>query len=108
LLDINLRLNAIADGLILPSVPPPATHSIPDTSMIARVTSVLLLTALAAFAQVPDWPQFRGPKRDGVSTDKNLLKSWPTDGPPLAWKAEGVGKDGFSSVAIAATRSSDG
>jgi outer membrane protein assembly factor BamB len=69
--------------------------------MIARIVIALLFTALPALAQEPDWLQFRGPKRDGISTDKNLLKSWPTDGPPLAWKAEGVGKDGFSSVTVA-------
>jgi outer membrane protein assembly factor BamB len=56
--------------------------------------------ALPVVAAEPDWPQFRGPKRDGVSTDKGLLKSWPADGPPLVWKAEGVGNDGFSSVAV--------
>ena len=60
--------------------------------------AALLGCPLAAFAD-PDWPQFRGPKRDDVSTDTGLLKSWPDKGPPLAWKAEGVG-DGFSSVAV--------
>src|SRR5207302_8028448 len=32
--------------------------------------------------------------------DKGLLKEWPIAGPPLVWKAVGVG-GGFSSVAIA-------
>jgi outer membrane protein assembly factor BamB len=68
--------------------------------MTLRIANFCLLVALPVLAAEPDWPQFRGPKRDGVSTDKGLLKSWPSDGPPLAWKAEGVGKDGFSSVAI--------
>ena len=58
-----------------------------------------LLSSLPLTAAEPDWPQFRGPKRDGLSTDKNLLKSWPDAGPPLAWKATGVGV-GFSSVAV--------
>lgn len=52
-----------------------------------------------AFTAEPDWNQFRGPKRDNISTDKGLLKKWPTDGPTLAWKSDAVG-DGFSSVAI--------
>ena len=55
--------------------------------------------ALPSLAAEPDWPQFRGPKRDDVSTDTGLLKSWPKEGPPLAWKAEGVGI-GFSSVSV--------
>src|SRR6185369_13357627 len=47
-----------------------------------------------------NWPQWRGPKRDGVSAETGLLKEWPKDGPSLAWKASGLGK-GFSSVTIA-------
>ena len=50
-----------------------------------------------------DWPQFRGPKRDGLSTDKGLLKEWPKDGPALVWKSEPIGI-GFSSVAVVGDR----
>ena len=46
-----------------------------------------------------DWPQWRGPARDGKSTETGLLKKWPEDGPKLVWKAEGVGM-GYSSFAI--------
>jgi outer membrane protein assembly factor BamB len=44
-----------------------------------------------------DWNQFRGPKRNAQSSDVGLLKQWPAGGPPLAWKATGIGQ-GFSSV----------
>ncbi|MHC4624461.1 MAG: outer membrane protein assembly factor BamB family protein [Planctomycetota bacterium] len=47
-----------------------------------------------------DWPQFRGPNRDGKSAETGLLKSWPEGGPRLLWVVEGLG-GGFSSVAIA-------
>lgn len=49
-----------------------------------------------------DWPEFRGPNRDDCSPDTGLLKEWPKDGPPLAWKepARGIG-DGFSTVSVA-------
>lgn len=47
-----------------------------------------------------DWPQFRGPHRDGLSTETGLLQRWPQEGPRLAWKASGVG-EGYSSVSIA-------
>lgn len=47
-----------------------------------------------------DWPQWRGPDRTGVSTETGLLDRWPAEGPPLAWKVEGVGA-GYSSVAVA-------
>lgn len=46
-----------------------------------------------------EWPQWRGPKRDGISTDTGLLKTWPDGGPKLAWKATGLG-EGFSSISI--------
>jgi outer membrane protein assembly factor BamB len=49
-----------------------------------------------AFAQ---WPQWRGPLRDGMCTETNLLKIWPVDGPKLLWSVNSVG-DGFSSTAI--------
>ncbi len=53
-----------------------------------------------SFATAADWPQWRGPKRDDISTETGLLKAWPAGGPPLAWKARGMGV-GFSSVSIA-------
>src|SRR5262245_26969094 len=70
------------------------------TPMLSRTGFAFLITTLPLLAADADWPQFRGPKRDGVSTEKGLLKSWPDDGPKLAWKATGVG-EGFSSVAVA-------
>ncbi|NBV21425.1 MAG: polyvinylalcohol dehydrogenase [Proteobacteria bacterium] len=60
--------------------------------------TLTLITTAAASA--PDWPQWRGPKQDGISTEKGLLKEWPSDGPPLAWRVNGVGS-GMSSVSVA-------
>jgi outer membrane protein assembly factor BamB len=53
-----------------------------------------------AFASAADWPQFRGPKRDGLSEESGLLRSWPKGGPKLAWSFKNAGL-GFSSFAIA-------
>lgn len=50
-----------------------------------------------------DWPQWQGPKRDAVSTETGLLKSWPKDGPALLWTAKGLG-DGFSTPSVAGGR----
>jgi outer membrane protein assembly factor BamB len=50
-----------------------------------------------------DWPQWRGPRRDGVSAERGLLKAWPENGPPLAWKTTGAGQ-GYSSFAVAGGR----
>jgi outer membrane protein assembly factor BamB len=68
-----------------------------------RVLPVLALVAFFAFqvaAQSADWPQWRGPNRDGVSKETGLLKSWPANGPTLLWKARGAGS-GYSSFAVA-------
>jgi outer membrane protein assembly factor BamB len=46
-----------------------------------------------------DWPQWRGPNRDGKSAEKGLLKDWPAGGPPIAWRATGAG-EGYSSFAV--------
>lgn len=54
-------------------------------------------------ATVPDWGMYRGPNRDGISPDTGLLKTWPESGPPLAWKATGLGQ-GYSSVSIVGDR----
>ncbi len=50
-----------------------------------------------------DWPQWRGPERDGISSETDLLAEWPAGGPPLVWKATGLG-DGYASVAVAGGR----
>jgi outer membrane protein assembly factor BamB len=48
---------------------------------------------------VRDWPQWRGPDRDGVSPETGLLTEWPQDGPEVLWRAKcGLG---FSGVSIA-------
>jgi outer membrane protein assembly factor BamB len=63
--------------------------------------AVVLGGAGLAVADVAkDWPQFRGPVRDGLSKETGLLKQWPQGGPPLAWKGTGIG-DGHSSVSVA-------
>lgn len=63
----------------------------------------LLFTAASVAAQVPygpnDWPQWRGPKGDGISQDTGLLKDWPADGPPVVWRVETVGV-AYSSIAV--------
>src|SRR3954468_22930472 len=59
------------------------------------VSSVLLGTSAFAAAAAPassDWPQWQGPDRTAVSKETGLLKEWPKDGPPLAWKAHGIGE----------------
>lgn len=47
----------------------------------------------------PGWPQWRGPRRDGISPQTGLLQSWPAGGPPLAWKIGDLGR-GWSSPIV--------
>jgi outer membrane protein assembly factor BamB len=64
----------------------------------------VVLCASYATAQKPgEWPQWRGPNRDGISKETGLLKQWPTEGPSLVWKATGAGT-GYSSLAISGGR----
>jgi outer membrane protein assembly factor BamB len=67
------------------------------------LSGLVLLFAVAGqvMAQAgANWPQWRGPNRDGVSKETGLLKQWPENGPPLVWKASGAGR-GYSSFAVA-------
>ena len=70
----------------------------------AAVTLALLGIPLAVHAQhtpAPGhWPQWRGPNRDGVSTETGLLRKWPVGGPKLLWKSSGIG-EGMSPPSIA-------
>ena len=40
----------------------------------------------------PGWPQWRGPRRDGLCDETGLLQHWPDAGPPLLWKTNGLGR----------------
>ncbi len=53
----------------------------------------------AAGSAAPSWPQWRGPRRDDIASDKGLLAKWPENGPPLEWTGEGLGT-GYSSISI--------
>jgi outer membrane protein assembly factor BamB len=74
-------------------------------SAFAAVPAVLAAGLLLAQGAplAADWPQWRGPHRDGLSRETGLLQTWGPSGPPLAWKAAGLGV-GFSSVAVAGGR----
>jgi outer membrane protein assembly factor BamB len=50
--------------------------------------SIYLNVCLAfSFAIAGDWAEWRGPARDGISTEKNLPEKWSPAGENLAWKA---------------------
>jgi len=63
------------------------------------ILSVALMT-VALPVCAAEWPQFRGPNRDGKSAETGLLGQWPAEGPRLLWAATGLGA-GFSHVSVA-------
>src|SRR5437899_10729980 len=56
-----------------------------------------------ACASADDWPQWRGPNRDGICAETGLLKQWPLGGPRLLWRATGLG-NGYSTLAVVSNR----
>src|SRR5215831_13696314 len=50
-----------------------------------------------------DWPQWRGPERNGVSKDTGLIKQWSSSGPQRAWSISSLG-EGYGSLAIKGDR----
>jgi outer membrane protein assembly factor BamB len=75
--------------------------ALPGCLIVASIAVTLAGTAERK-AVAGEWPQWRGPNRDGISTETGLLASW-NGAPPLVWRATGLGS-GFSSVAISGGR----
>lgn len=67
---------------------------------MSRLLAVVFVLSVTAAASSHDWPQWRGPKRDAVSTETGLLKEWPKGGPPIVWKQRGLG-GGYSAPSVA-------
>ena len=66
----------------------------------AKYLTIATLTLSITATLADDWPQWRGPNRDAICKEKNLLTEWPAEGPPIAWRVNEAGS-GFSSVAVA-------
>ena len=58
------------------------------------VTSCVTAVLLAAQGLQADWPEWRGPARDGTSAETNLPSAWSPGGENLAWKAPYGGRSG--------------
>src|SRR4051812_33443314 len=65
-------------------------------------SALILSCAVAVAAFGEDWPQWRGPERNGISKESGWLESWPQQGPAIAWKAN-VGL-GFTSFVVSRGR----
>src|SRR5687768_10677782 len=80
-------------------------------SRLLFTLATLCLCALAASlpnaagtaASSTDWPQWRGPGRDGVSREAGMLNQWPAGGPRLLWQVNDIG-DGYSTPSVVGSR----
>lgn len=78
-------------------------HQLPNAKSRTRSLALAVVVAISAHAALCgefDWPQWQGPERTAHSKETGLLKEWPKDGPPLAWKAKALG-GGDSTPSIA-------
>ena len=50
-----------------------------------------------------DWPQWRGPQRNGISAETGLLAEWPKEGPRLVWQIKDIGS-GYSTPSVVGDR----
>jgi len=64
-----------------------------------------LLAASGGTLRAGDWPQWRGPNRDGiVQQSPQLAEAWPKGGPPRLWQSDplpGGDAAGFGSPVVA-------
>jgi len=69
------------------------------------MTIWMLLPAgmLSAALWAGDWPQVRGPQRNGISKKTGLLKEWPKQGPKLLWQRSDIG-EGYGMPAVVGGR----
>jgi outer membrane protein assembly factor BamB len=61
------------------------------------------VAGFALAARAADWPQWRGPERNGISQETGLLKEWPKEGPKLLWQVKDAGS-GYSTPAVVGER----
>lgn len=80
--------------------------------ILLQAIVMIMLWASPVFANLADgliaseehgWPQWRGPRRDGISDEEGLLSIWPASGPKLLWKVGGLGT-GWSSPIVVGER----
>jgi outer membrane protein assembly factor BamB len=70
--------------------------------MARAILRLIGITLLASIALADDWPQWRGPQRDGVWREQGIVEAFPADGLKIAWRAQAGG--GWSSPVVAEGR----
>jgi outer membrane protein assembly factor BamB len=69
-----------------------------DPKRVSKLQAAPLSATHTPVSASQDWPQWRGPNRDGISLETGLSKHWPSGGPPLLWQ-QNLGR-GFSAPVV--------
>jgi outer membrane protein assembly factor BamB len=72
-----------------------------DRDLAGQAKRIIVKSNTPPTSKIGGWPQWRGPNRDGISTEKDFRTDWPEDGPGelLVWE-QPIGS-GYSSLAVA-------
>lgn len=90
--------NHATSRLNSPAYPMKTTHRLQlvNALIVSLALSLLPLSAT-------DFPQWRGPLRNGHSLETGLLQEWPKDGPKQLWQVTNVG-GGYSTPSVVGDR----
>ena len=67
--------------------------------LLFAINATIAVVTCTFSALATDWPQWRGPQRNGISSETGLLTEWPKEGPKLLWKIDNLGQ-GYSTPAV--------
>ena len=65
--------------------------------------AAVVLAGASLTSSADDWPQWRGPHRNGISEETGLLQNWPAGGPMLLWQVADLG-GGYSTPSVVGDR----
>jgi outer membrane protein assembly factor BamB len=71
--------------------------------MLSKIKLIFAFLIISSGLSAQTIVQFRGPQRNGIYPETNLLKSWPANGPAMPWQVNGIG-NGYSSPIISGDR----
>src|SRR5260370_40842426 len=78
------------------------SHSAADPEKGKAPAANPIAARSTAPARSGDWPAWRGPNGDAISSETNWTSEWPADGPKKLWTAQvGIG---FSAISVAQGR----
>ena len=68
------------------------------TAQLLAAVTLVATGVWGTVAAAADWPQWQGPDRNAISQETGFLQAWTPEGPPLAWKVDGLGLGGGGEI----------